>query len=338
VLFFDFLYDQSKYKSPYTDHYLLFSKIDKLKGQVNSNIFNKAGQIYVYESNAKIRHAKFLYSKDNLYKEYDYIINTNNLGLAQNNDILPNRDSILILGDSLTEGQGDSPWFNNFTNNFNDSSLQFINGGILGAGFQTFEALMNFLLSRDIKIEYLVIIFIGNNYERPILTFSDLQINCLKFYEKCRGDEIFYGQPLDDDIDSFLSTLTAYREKNSFHKKNYFPYTNRILSFLKLNFLETKEIKASRKTLDNFISKFGAKLLFIHITEKNEASRGKNSFMSNKVINDIKKKSSKFSECKLTNSDFLIYDNHPNKEGYKKISDCVTFNIKKEFNLSSYLQ
>ena len=75
VLFFDFLYDQYKYKPPKTHHYLLFSKIDKLKGQINSNILNKVEKFYVYESNAKIRHAKFLYRKDNLYKEYDYIIN-----------------------------------------------------------------------------------------------------------------------------------------------------------------------------------------------------------------------------------------------------------------------
>jgi hypothetical protein len=337
VLLFDFLYSHLN-KTPKTDHYLLFSKINK-SGEVNSNIFNKADKFYIYEKNSKIRHVKFYIEKGggkSIFKQYDYIINTNNFGLSQDNHILPNVDSILILGDSFTEGQGYIPWFNNFTNNFEDSKFQFINGGILGAGFQTFEALLNFLLSRDIKIEYLVIIFIGNDYERPILTFSDFEINCLKFYKECRGNEIFYGYPLNDDINDFLRKITELRENNSFNKNNYFPYSNRIYSYLKLNFLETKDIKASRKTLNNFTSKFDEKLLFIHVTDKNESSRGKKSFMSSKAINDIKKKGGKISECKLTHSDFLINDGHPNKEGYKKIADCVAFNIKKEFNLSSY--
>ena len=43
--------------------------------------------------------------------------NTNNFGLVQNSDIFSNQDSILFLGDSFTQGQGASPWINNFNGN-----------------------------------------------------------------------------------------------------------------------------------------------------------------------------------------------------------------------------
>jgi hypothetical protein len=43
--------------------------------------------------------------------EYDYRFRTNNLGLARDADVAPGLTSLLLLGDSFTEGQWAQPWF-----------------------------------------------------------------------------------------------------------------------------------------------------------------------------------------------------------------------------------
>ena len=69
--------------------------------------------------------------KGNYYKEneflkiWDYEFSTNNFGLVQKSDIYSDKDSILFLGDSFTEGQGATPWIDNFEGII--SSYQVIN-------------------------------------------------------------------------------------------------------------------------------------------------------------------------------------------------------------------
>ena len=79
---------------------------------------------------------------------------TNNFGLVQNNNISREKNSILFLGDSFTEGQGYSAWINKFF----FKKFQIINGGLLGKRYKQFEYLENHI-SENFKISK-VIVFI----------------------------------------------------------------------------------------------------------------------------------------------------------------------------------
>ena len=52
-----------------------------------------------------------LTSQDDLVIEYDYLIDTNNVGLVTAEPVARRDEVVLVLGDSLTEGQGATPWF-----------------------------------------------------------------------------------------------------------------------------------------------------------------------------------------------------------------------------------
>lgn len=46
-----------------------------------------------------------------LWVEFDCRIRSNNLGLLQNDDVLPGKPTTIVFGDSFTSGQGGCPWF-----------------------------------------------------------------------------------------------------------------------------------------------------------------------------------------------------------------------------------
>ena len=124
----------TKFSSPF-QRYMLFEE-----GDVFQNIEN----YFKYSSNKNILAKTFYRINNKWVEEYSYEITTNNFGLVQNNNIKKNTPSILFLGDSYVEGQGASPWVNNFRGNYKD--YQIINGGILGTGPQQFEMFENHCL------------------------------------------------------------------------------------------------------------------------------------------------------------------------------------------------
>ena len=78
-----------------------------------------------------------------------------------------------FLGDSNTEGVGVSPWFEKLIQNFSQESLQFVNGGIFGTGFQQWQLLHDFLLNEGVNVKSVVVIFISHDYKRGNGTFNN---------------------------------------------------------------------------------------------------------------------------------------------------------------------
>src|SRR3954447_14077244 len=67
-------------------------------------VVRNVGEIFTYQPNSNIRNLTGFFSEDDFNVEYDYKFTTNNFGLVQDTDITPERDSLLLLGDSFTEG------------------------------------------------------------------------------------------------------------------------------------------------------------------------------------------------------------------------------------------
>jgi hypothetical protein len=57
-------------------------------------------------------------------------------GLVQDKDLVRGVKSILLLGDSFTEGQGAEPWFRQIAPQIEKLNYQPINGGLFGTGFR----------------------------------------------------------------------------------------------------------------------------------------------------------------------------------------------------------
>lgn len=109
--------------------YMLFGTAD------GAPAFRNQEKIFSYQPNSNIRPVAYYENGDQLVKEYDYEFKTNNFGLVQRLDAVKDHPSILVLGDSFTEGQGATPWFYSLEEGNNNKKMQLINGGLLGTGF-----------------------------------------------------------------------------------------------------------------------------------------------------------------------------------------------------------
>ncbi len=304
--------------------YMLFKQNDQ--GPVFKNVNN----IFVYQPNQKIESTTFYYVDKEWVKEYDYITPTNNLGLVQTKPTLPNRDSLLILGDSFTEGQGAYPWFEKFRESLK-TNLQPINGGILGTGFQSWKLLHDYLIANDIQVKRLVVIFISSDYERGVWNMPENTLACIKNSKSCVGYENFYGKPTTEELSNFLDKLRAYREKSftpdghSFKGflKKLLPGTVSIFSFIK----SRTNIMKNGTVIQELVASYGSNVLFIHIPEKSEVALGKASMIGEEAVKKIYAVNGMLfdgrTKCGFDQNDFFVNDGHPNARGYEKIAECV---------------
>ncbi len=300
-------------------------------------VFRNTERIVKYEPKKNILTKAFFFTKNQFKEAYSYEIKTNNFGLVQSNDLIKKKPSILFLGDSFTEGQGEEAWINKFGGNYNE--FQIINGGILATGPQQFE-LMEKHVSNSFNIKKVVLLYIGHDIRRDPYNLSDQELACLKSYQNCNGKEIFFGFPIrEQNPNFFLNQLRNKRIEN--HKelplttklknnvKNFFSnlYVIKIpLNFLREKFYKSKNIKIKKNidALKSLHDKYGDDIIFIHLTTRNEILNGRE-YESSFAINNILKFSNNHYFCDFENNlrYYNNFDNHPNKVGYNYLFNCV---------------
>lgn len=331
LIFFEiiFTFQKKNYLAPYNweQRYMLLKSMD------SSSVFKNINNFFTYQPNQKIKSTAYYFINDQWIKEYEYFFPTNNLGLVQSSNTIPNTDSLLILGDSFTEGQGAYPWFEKFRNSNKNIDLQLINGGILGTGFKSWLLLHDFLVSKKISIKKIVIIFISDDYSRKVWNISSNTLDCIQNSNLCLGNENFYGEPETNNLKKFLEHLKNFREQHAIEDKkikqkeffnNYLPGTMTVYYFLKMKFFYPRE---NDQAIESLVNQYQSNILFVHIPQKDEVITGK----INSVGIDAVKKIKSFNglvfdghaKCGFNKDDYFLHDGHPNVRGYEKVSDCV---------------
>ena len=318
--------------------YMLFSE-----GKVFKNIDN----FFTYEPNKKITASNYYFNGEEFVEVYKYNLTTNNLGLVQKKDIFKNIPSILILGDSFTEGQGAEAWIDNFDGKYKD--YQIINGGLLATGFKQFELLDTYL--SNFNIQKVFILFIGDDLRRNIFNFNDQQLKCLSDQNQCLGTEIFYGfDYLDGNQNIFLSDIRKKQLKNqkknniTFKKirrdiKRYIAdlYIVKIpLDLIRSKFYRSKNVKILEnfESINRLSSKYKDNLFFVHLKTKHEIMFKKKNYESVYAENYIKKISTNYYECNFNENleNFYELDGHPNSKGYQNLFNCISNLFKETIN------
>jgi hypothetical protein len=131
-------------------------------------IFQNHGDIFTYVPHKGIRNVTAYFFERNFTVEFDYRFRTNNVGLVQDADVGPERDSLLLLGDSFAEGHGAEPWFWQVSPEIAKLGYQPVNGGLLGTGFEQWLKLERYLSGKSIRIGKLVVLFISDDYARGV--------------------------------------------------------------------------------------------------------------------------------------------------------------------------
>ena len=323
--------------------YMLF------KSNNQNSVFRNIEGGFVYQPNIDIENTTFFHVNNQWVKEFDYIMPTNNFGLVQTQDLYPKKKSILLLGDSYTEGVGAYPWFEKLNKNYASSKYQFINGGIFGTGFESWFNLYNYLLSQNIEISKIVIIFTSDDYRRGAWNMHMNTLKCIENYKICKGDENFYGKPSSENEIIFLEKLRNFRNNDvsKLHKNiiiNYIKKTYPELRSLnktirrRLEIDNSPKIAKSNEIIKYFINKYEYNALFIHIPTKFEVLFDYKDLFGKKTFEFIEKNKGNvvdaFGKCNFKKEDFHIYDGHPNAKGYNKISICISSIIEKKLSIS----
>ncbi len=299
-------------------------------------IFRDFEETFTYVPHSDIRVLTVSYSDSDFNIEYDYHIQTNNFGLVQDNDVIPEQDSLLLLGDSFTEGVGAGPWFRLVSPEIYKLGYQPINGGIGGTGFSGWRKLEQYLTAADIRIRKLVVLFISDDYHRPVWNVRLGELRCFSDLSLCRVEEGVYFRyrlPPPEELSSWIARIRTGRVATlKARAKALLPATYRAYESLKLRLSpamarEERREQESRAAIAEFIKTYGPEnVAFIHLPQKEELDSGPDD-LGLKARRSIEEAGGKlfdgFKLCRLTAADYHPNDQHPNSRGYAKIAACT---------------
>jgi hypothetical protein len=277
-----------------------------------------------------------------LEPEYLYRITTNSYGLVQLKDPVPGKPAILLLGDSLTEGQGASPWFYDVEKRWPaGSQYQLLNGGLFGTGFQHWTPIYRHVAA-TLSVRKVVIIFIAQDWLRPTQPLPDETIRCLQSSHNCDGSTVFYGMP-DDPVAAAAELERVARSRAAYVAK--LDREQRLIERLALfrNLLQpgyrwlrgtirgdepsAVNFAASKQALLGLAADIGRNnLVLLHLPQKEEVEAGPNALglKGREVVRQAGLKLvDGFAWCGMTPADFHLRDGHPNADGHGKIGLCV---------------
>jgi hypothetical protein len=306
----------------------------------SDSIFRNLGHTFTYVPNSQISCRTVYFSRNSYSTEYFYEYKTNNFGLVQDRDLVRGVRSILLLGNSFTEGQGAEPWFELVAPQIEQSNYQPINGGLLGTGFLQWWELEQFLSANGISIGKLVVIFISHDLRRPKWNFSDNLLSCLRSISLCSGNEGFFRLPPEPELAHWVEKIRTAREPHNVSIKQWIgwalPATYAVYRFLlnvihpppQIELPQTDLVKMVESVINKLIEKYGREnVLFIQLPEKEELKGAilPDGLLTRKLIRDSGARyADGISLCGLDRSDFFVHDEHPNRQGYSKIAKCVT--------------
>jgi hypothetical protein len=320
----------------------LFQRVFFLDG--HGEIFRNIGDIFTFIPNNEVHVFTAFFSDHDFTVEYDYNFRANNLGLVEDTDVVPERDSLLLLGDSFTEGLGAEPWFRLVSPEIDKLGYQAVNGGLRGAGFEEWVELDRYLAAQDVRIRKLVVVFISDDYRRPLADIKPDELQCISALSLCRPEKSYYFRlPPPEELSSWIAKIRASRAPmerswlgaraaallpESYHVYRYF--RERFKGAASDPRLDRAE-EQSRVAILALIGKYGPEnVVFIHIPQKDETDGP--SELGLRARRSIRDAGGRlfdgFKLCQMKPNDYYVNDDHPNRGGYAKIAGCVTDIIK----------
>jgi hypothetical protein len=302
-------------------------------------IFQNIGDIFTYVPDSKIRDiAGFISDKDDFNVSHDYYFRTNNFGLVQDADIIPGRDSLLLLGDSFTEGYGTEPWFRQVSPEIGQLGYQAINGGLVGTGFAQWLKLDRYLADKNIRIRKLVVLFIADDYQRPVWNFNPAVLRCLTALSLCHfGESVIYRLPPAEELPSWIGKIRDSRGPLTRmwlkrQLRTLLPVSYDTLSKFYSSVGRRREKEQSRSAIAELVKIHGPEnVAFVQLPQNHDIDNEPN-WLGLLARGSIEEAGGKLFDgskiCGLKKTDYRAYDGHPNRQGYAKIAACVTEVIK----------
>jgi hypothetical protein len=268
--------------------------------------------------------------------EFDCRMRSNNLGLLQDDDVLPGLPRTMVFGDSFTSGQGGCPWFHKLQARRPQDKL--LNAGLLGTGPDQWWRLFEYLRVQGVVADRVLLVAISNDFKRKAWTWPDSDFNCLD-RGSCTWDGVYSWQPVRaEETESELLARTRARYDMRF--SNYSAVSFWFLSleqhsmFLKFLHMAVENLGAffvpgkagvlpeTEAALKGFKS-LGIPVKVLLVTQKNETGTLGNEVDLAAAVATLDAHGLPHELCRLSHEDFLQLDGHPTAAGYEKVVACV---------------
>ncbi len=319
-------------------YHILLDRVFFFDGR--GSIFEDHGPIFTYLPHNDVTNLTVFTLNHGYTVEYHYQYHTNNLGLVQDSDVVPGRDSLLLLGDSFMEGLGAEPWFRLISPQIAKLGYQPINGGLLGTGFASWLKLDRYLEGKNVGIRKVVVVFISDDYHRRVVNFTPSMLQCLRATALCDVHrDSYFRLPPQQELASWIAKIGSARQqmtKKSWlveHVEAALPASYRIFRVLKLWALDSlsQAPQQSRAAIAALIKLHGPNnVIFIHLPQKDETTGpDRLGLLARRSIAEAGGRLfDGFKLCGMTPADYYSHDDHPTKDGYAKIAACVGSIIK----------
>ena len=314
--------------------------------QMGDNFENKL-KFFKYFPNKKIRSLTY-YSRpnpsniDDIKIEYEYDIQTNNMGLVMMADVKDHTKVTYVVGDSFTEGQGASPWFYELEKIASDYEPQLVNLGILGTGPKQWLNLVNFITSsKNLIINGLIVNIIPNDITRSQWIFKEQQITCLRtgICDYQFGFQGFDFNPKEDHVEIRARIFESMIKANSDYSISF---NNRIKNIVKKSKIVVAIYKLIKRKswypvrrLANYealleLRKIADNNIFINVVSQKSinSSNYKHSSDASNLIIFLNKEAFQSAWCDIPSNGFHTIDPHPNSLGYQSLMACTRKAIK----------
>jgi hypothetical protein len=312
-----------------------------------NSIQNRAPGVWTYRPNTRIREVA-VYETPSLFPlqprfnvEYDCFMQSNNWGLLQERDIDSNHSWTLILGDSFTAGEGGCPWFDRLQARRPDDHL--VNAGFIGSGLAQWDLLLKYLCQRGLRIRRVLMIAIGNDFQRLPFNWPQPILDCLDrdscppadrdgMWTPVRMDETHaelemrgrvrfskrFGNMGRKDL------MTLYIERNSYLYK----FVSRARQTAKTLIRGARKpggtrIPPSANAALDSLQALHVPFRVLMVSEKDEAGWLDKNSDSRAAEAALKAHRIPYSWCRIPRSGFMRNDMHPNRAGYDKLVACA---------------
>lgn len=308
------------------------------------NIINLYDNYFTYKQNEKIRSVTLFSTRepsheDDLTIEYDYIIETNNAGLVMKRDIKKHLESIFVIGDSFTEGQGAVPWFYDFENQKKENSHQLVNLGLMGTGPEQWLNIFDATLAKfQLVNQGIIINIIPSDIDRELMLFSDRELRCL---EQLVCDYIYGFQGYEFKTSESYNDMKQHviNSSNKFYKNSTstvqmakdFMKSSKLIHHTYLSILQIKRLKSVRDrinrnlvALEQLILKNPDKVFVNILAQKDINSENYHkSSLANQLVDFLEARDIEYLWCDIPKSGFHLNDGHPNSFGYEVVKTCT---------------
>ncbi len=328
----------------------LFLSQPNLKDQVTS---------FGFYPNVVVREVSVYSGKNNFHLEYDYLFQTNNIGLIQKYPTIQGKKSIVLIGNSFTQGEGAVPWFYQTEQDWRNDSCQLVNLGVMGTGVQQwFDTLQWF--STIGQIQHIYMIFISGDWirERWIAeTDSNLHLIPVVDASQSRNttkSTLIYLIERSSDQKSLLTKAAQLNHsainKSAIHYESLYLYRSmeqlRVwlgtmrrkifgLEKIKIGENDRRRFTKNEESFKDIIKTYGENnITAIHIPTREEVINKKYDYVGQLAGEVITSHQVIYQDglkiCGLREDDFYKYDGHPNASGYIKIRRFVENLLKKQ--------